>query len=332
MIQRVKFTASPVACTFGSKLLIIVIVRKTANNAPTWRHPGERRIRTFESMAKQDSQRGVSVMIFLSGTIVGCALTLGGVFLWNRMIDRGDLAEVSRAGHLAASPSHLQQENSEPHANIQDSVAKGAQTASQIDQRESQRDTATRGLEGADAVTRDLIGQVRRDLQRHADQYALALGRFKELGGIDASNLQSQEMIASRLKALDEMETVNTAFTSFLQQLEDQLRIDLMVADVPPSDARARAANVAAEAHAVLALEIRETDRQIIQSARSLLTFLEQRWGAWRFDSIDRTLRFSADADTKQYNETFRKLQAASTQQSILQDEVRKHGKFRNDE
>ena len=71
---------------------------------------------------------------------------------------------------------------------------------------------------------------------------------------------------------------------------------------------------------------MREADQRLGNSLLGALDFLDEIWGQWNYDKVYERVQFSPPGALKKYNDIMEAIEAASKEQTELQEQLKPHG------
>ncbi len=175
---------------------------------------------------------------------------------------------------------------------------------------------------GSQAQVFAVISNVMRRIEGPLNTYVTALNHFEDAGGIDPATMTDRATIPERLRLVDEYAAANEQLAEAHDSLEPELRKQLGKLTVDKNFVGGKDfINGFVEgwregAQPGLVSQIRQSDRELIVSFRSLINILDTAHGRWSIDG--NMLVFDDDAILNQYNEHFNRMNEAAARQENL--------------
>ncbi len=156
------------------------------------------------------------------------------------------------------------------------------------------------------------------------NEYQTSLNAVNNAGGIDPEKITSTDDIQQRLKLFEIFEEANEKFDTTYQSLEQQIHERLLSFGETPEKAAQLVQIWKMRERPTLVKKIRDTDRRLIKTSRSVLELFLNQWGKWSYDVESQIISFNNDDAVVQYNQLIETLSSITHEQESLQKELLK--------
>ena len=150
-----------------------------------------------------------------------------------------------------------------------------------------------------------------------AKRYEVVRKEYMEVGGIDASTIQTREQLDSRVKVIRDFRAANEELLMFYQNIDTHLNAALAIVDITPFQRTRAVQNYRKGANLETLLLIRTLDRQIANDSLEMLSLFRREWGKWRVH--ENSVLFDRDSAVVEYNSIFGRIRVAGERQVELQ-------------
>jgi hypothetical protein len=182
----------------------------------------------------------------------------------------------------------------------------------------------SQNLTGDGAATAKAVANYLAHIQRNLSNYQAALldlGRAKVLS---TSNLTDVAQIAERREAVKNFLTASESLNYLTTNAENEIRSDMLASKVSQTntDRFISQFDVTYGVRRDIDVQVRACDEEMGHSMLTVLDLLEKRWGYWRYDAVNRKLRFDDQADLEVYSQEINNIRAAAEKQVSLQGDL----------
>lgn len=195
------------------------------------------------------------------------------------------------------------------------------ETIETVEQMADQLQSRAGDLGKTDAAMARAMSDLFRSLSGPLSEYKQAMDAFEASGGVDAAGIASPDQLDSRLAIIDRFEIANEKLDAIYKLAPERLRDSLTNGGLSARAVDQAVSGFESTAGLDLVTAVRETDRQIIASARGILGVLKSEWGRWELTEQG-DLIFESDAALTTYNAHHVKLVEAVAEQERLQQQV----------
>ncbi len=141
---------------------------------------------------------------------------------------------------------------------------------------------------------------------------------------MDMSGVESKEQLQAKRKVVEDFMAANEKLMAFFTRGEMTFRDELVRFKVPAemTEQVLKGYRSSATERNILIVKIRQTDQQIGTAMLGMLDVLDANWGGWKYSAEKKKTIFSDKATLEKYNEFYRTMQLAGSEQKRLQGQL----------
>jgi len=180
---------------------------------------------------------------------------------------------------------------------------------------------------GEDALVQQAANRCRQRIQEAAATHAASAKRMNETKVLDMKEVTQREQIEAKREVVRKFLASNEALRSLLVSEEGVFAEELARLNLPAAALKSaqREFQSAVPGKAV-AIRMRGADQRIGDSALGALDFLDEIWGQWNYSKDYERVQFSPPGALRKYTEFMERIEAASREQSELQQQSKDPG------
>lgn len=180
---------------------------------------------------------------------------------------------------------------------------------------------ASHNLSGDDAIIAKAETAYMDRIQAAATNYQAAIKKLSSAHVLEKLDSSDKQQLEARRKIVEQFLEANSAFKQTILSSEDNIRIDLTVAQVPALKINSfmQGFHSATTYRNSLSIKIRDCDDRIGGAMLEILNLLDREWGHWKADPSVDTLKFESASALNAYKENLNVISLAGKEQVRLQ-------------
>lgn len=181
--------------------------------------------------------------------------------------------------------------------------------------------------EGGDRRVHEAANRCGQRIQEAAREHAANVRHMNEAKVLDMKEVTQREQVEAKREVVRKFLASNEAFKSVVLSEETIFAEELAKRQVPQarieSAVRGFQSSIPGKA---ITIRMRGTDQRIGDSALGALDFLDEIWGQWNYNKEYEQVQFSPPGALKKYTEFMEAIEAASSEQKALQEQLKAEG------